>query len=196
MRGYNKVILMGNLTRDPALKFLPSQTAVVEFGLAMNRKWKSQDGQDREEVCFVDCSAFGRTAEVINQYFTKGKPIFIEGRLKYDQWEDKQGGGKRSKLSVVIENFQFVGGRDGPGGGPGGGGGGYDQQSGGTGGGGGSGDQQYDQRPRPAQRAPMNRGPAPQRGPAQPPPTQQPQQPPLDEDGFALGEILVDHLGG
>jgi len=119
---YNKVILMGNLTRDPQLKYLPSQTAVAEFGLAMNRKFKSASGEDREEVTFVDCAAFGRTGEVINQYFQKGKPIFIEGRLKYDQWEDKQGGGKRSKMSVVVENFQFVGGKDG-GGGSGGGGG-------------------------------------------------------------------------
>src|SRR5438552_9721865 len=120
MRGYNKVILMGNLARDPQLKYLPSQTAVAEFGLAMNRRWKDPQGQDREEVCFVDCAAFGKTGEMINQYFTKGKPILIEGRLKLDQWEDKQGGGKRSKLSVVIENFHFIGG---PGEGGGGGGG-------------------------------------------------------------------------
>jgi single-strand DNA-binding protein len=190
MASYNRVLLMGNLTRDPQLKFLPSQTQVVEFGLAMNRRFKTATGEDREEVCFVDCSAFGRTAEVINQYFTKGKPIFIEGRLKLDQWEDKQGGGKRSKLSVVIENFQFVGGRDGAGGPGGAGGGGYDQQGGG---GGGGGDPQYDQRPRPPQRAPMNRGPAPQRGPAQQQPTQ-PQQPPAeqpygDEEQFKEDDI-------
>ena len=92
MASFNKVILMGNLTRDPQLKYLPSQTAVTEFGLACNRKFKTQAGEDKEEVTFVDCTAFGRTGEVINQYFTKGKPIFIEGRLKYDQWEDKQGG--------------------------------------------------------------------------------------------------------
>src|SRR6476619_6339979 len=121
MASFNKVILMGNLTRDPQLKYLPSQTAVTEFGLACNRKFKTQAGEDKEEVTFVDCTAFGRTGEVINQYFTKGKPIFIEGRLKYDSWEDKQGGGKRSKITVVIENFQFVGGRDGGGGGSGGG---------------------------------------------------------------------------
>src|SRR4051794_22901183 len=117
MASYNKVILMGNLTRDPQMKYLPSQTAVVEFGLACNRKYKTQSGEQKEEVTFVDCTAFGRTGEVINQYFTKGKPIFIEGRLKYDQWEDKQGGGKRHKLTVVVDNFQFVGGRDGGGGG-------------------------------------------------------------------------------
>ncbi len=110
MASFNKVILMGNLTRDPQLKYLPSQTAVVEFGLACNRRFKTQAGEDKEEVTFVDCTAFGRTGEVINQYFTKGKPIFIEGRLKYDQWDDKTSGAKRSKLSVVVENFQFVGG--------------------------------------------------------------------------------------
>lgn len=117
MSSFNRVLLMGNLTRDPQLKYLPSQTPVAEFGVACNRRFKSAQGEDREEVTFVDCTAFGKQAEVINQYFNKGKPIFIEGRLKYDTWEDKQGGGKRSKLSVVIENFQFVGGRDGGGGG-------------------------------------------------------------------------------
>lgn len=109
MANFNKVMLMGNLTRDPQLKYLPSQTAVVEFGIATNRRFKSGSGEDREEVTFVDCSAFGRQAEVINQYCTRGKPIFIEGRLKYDQWENKQGGGKRSRLTVVVENFQLMG---------------------------------------------------------------------------------------
>src|SRR2546423_13045272 len=117
MANFNKVILLGNLTRDPQLKYLPSQTPVAEFGLAVNRKFRTQAGEDREEVTFVDCAAFAKTAELINQYFTKGKPIFIEGRLKYDSWEDKQGGGKRSKLSVHVDNFQFIGGRDGGGGG-------------------------------------------------------------------------------
>jgi single-strand DNA-binding protein len=119
MASFNKVILMGNLTRDPQLKYLPSQMPVVEFGLACSRKWKSPNGEEREDVLFVDCSAFSKTAELINQYFTKGKPIFIEGRLKYDSWEDKQGGGKRSRLTVVVENFQFIGGRDGASGGGG-----------------------------------------------------------------------------
>src|SRR6185503_15614486 len=117
MASFNKVMLMGNLTRDPQLKYLPSQTAVAEFGVACNRKFRTQSGEDREEVTFVDCTAFAKQAELINQYFQKGKPIFIEGRLKYDSWDDKQGGGKRSKLTVVIENFQFIGGRDGGGGG-------------------------------------------------------------------------------
>jgi single-strand DNA-binding protein len=126
---FNKVILMGNLTRDPQLKYLPTQTAVAEFGIAMNRKFKTASGEDREEVTFVDCAAFGRTGEVINQYFQKGKPIFIEGRIKYDSWEDKQGGGKRSKISVVVENFQFVGDKGGGGGGGGAGGGGDEPPS-------------------------------------------------------------------
>lgn len=161
MASYNKVLLMGNLTRDPALKYLPSQTPVVEFGLACNRKYKTQSGEQKEEVTFVDCSAFGRTAEVINQYFTKGKPIFIEGRLKYDQWEDKQGGGKRSKLSVHIDSFEFVGGRDG-GGAPGGGGG-----DGGYG----------DEAPPPRSAA---RPPQQNRGPSRPAPPQQRSQAPSE----------------
>jgi single-strand DNA-binding protein len=134
MASYNRVLLMGNLTRDPQLKYLPSQTPVVDFGVACNRKYKTQSGEQKEEVTFVDCSAFGRTAEVINQYFTKGKPIFIEGRLRYEQWEDKQGGGKRSRLSVHVDNFQFVGGREGSGpdgGGGAGGGGDYGDEAGG-----------------------------------------------------------------
>jgi len=146
MASFNQVILMGNLTRDPQLKYLPSQTPVAEFGLACSRKFKGQNGEDREDVVFVDCSAFAKTAELIQQYFTKGKPIFIQGRLKFDTWEDKQGGGKRSKLSVVVENFQFIGGRDGGGGG----GGGAHQDSGG----------EYQQRPqRPQQSRPQNAPP-------------------------------------
>jgi single-strand DNA-binding protein len=111
MASFNKVLLMGNMTRDPQLRYLPSQTPLVEFGLACNRRWRTPQGEDREEVTFVECTAFGKPAEIINQYCQKGKPIFIEGRLKFDTWEDKQGGGKRSKLSVVVENFQFLGGR-------------------------------------------------------------------------------------
>ena len=169
MASFNKVILMGNLTRDPQLKYLPSQTAVVEFGLACNRKFKTQAGEDKEEVTFVDCTAFGRTGEVINQYFTKGKPIFIEGRLKYDQWEDKQGGGKRHKLTVVIENFQFVGGRDGGGGGGGGGGTSQDSEAA----------QDYDQRP---QRQSLPRGPTPAARTAPRPPAAAAPEPPFSEE--------------
>ena len=109
MASYNKVFLMGNLTRDPQVKHLPSQMVVAEFGLAVNRRYKTATGEDKEEVAFVDCTAFGRQAETISQYCTKGKPIFVEGRLKFDTWDDKQGNGKRSKLTVVVENFQFLG---------------------------------------------------------------------------------------
>ena len=112
MASYNKVFLMGNLTRDPQVKHLPSQMVVAEFGLAVNRRYKTASGEDKEEVAFVDCTAFGRQAETIGQYCTKGKPIFVEGRLKFDTWDDRQGGGRRSKLTVVVENFQFLGSRD------------------------------------------------------------------------------------
>jgi single-strand DNA-binding protein len=117
MANLNKIMLIGNLTRDPQLSYLPSQTAVVEFGIATNRKWKSQDGQQREETCFIDCQAFGRQAENINKYLSKGRPVFIEGRLKFDTWTG-QDGTKRSKHRVTVENFQFL-----PSGGQGGGGG-------------------------------------------------------------------------
>ena len=106
MPSFNRVTLMGNLTRDPQVKQLPT-TTVAEFGLAMSRRFKASDGEDREEVCFVDCSAFGRQAETIAQYCTKGRPLFVEGRLKYDTWDDRSGN-KRSKVSVVVENFQFI----------------------------------------------------------------------------------------
>ena len=120
MAGFNKVILLGNLTRDPQLSYTPNQTAVVDFGVATNRRWTGQDGSQRDETCFVDCRAFGRMAENINKYFTKGKPIFLEGRLTYDSWT-AQDGSKRSRLRVTVENFQFLpgtGGGPGPGHGP------------------------------------------------------------------------------
>jgi single-strand DNA-binding protein len=109
MPSFNRVTLIGNLTRDPQSKQLPSSTTVCDFGLAMNRRYRTQAGEDREEVCFVDCAAFGKQAEVIQQYCTKGKQLFIEGRLKYDTWDDKNSGQKRSKLSIIVENFQFLG---------------------------------------------------------------------------------------
>jgi single-strand DNA-binding protein len=118
MASYNKVLLLGNLTRDPQLSYTPSQTAVVDFGLATNRKWTGQDGSQKEETCFVDCRAFGRMAENINKFFKKGKPIFLEGRLTFDSWT-AQDGSKKSKLRVTVENFQFLPGTGGPGGGPG-----------------------------------------------------------------------------
>ena len=112
MSSFNKVLLMGNLTRDPQVRQLPGNSVVADFGLACSRRYRTASGEDREETTFVDCAAFGRQAEVINQFCKKGKPLFIEGRLKFDTWDDKQNGSKRSKLSVVVENFQFVGGRD------------------------------------------------------------------------------------
>jgi single-strand DNA-binding protein len=115
MPSYNQVLLMGNVTRDPQLKQLPSGSAVADFGLATNRKYRTAAGEDKEETCFVDCAAFGKQAEVIHQYCQKGKPLFIEGRLKHDTWEDAKSGAKRRKLSVIVENFQFLGGKDGGG---------------------------------------------------------------------------------
>lgn len=123
MANYNKIILMGNLTRDPQLSYLPSQTPVVEIGLAVNRRWKDQQGQQREDTCFIDCRCYGRQAEIINQYMRKGRPLLVEGRLELDQWE-AQDGSKRSKHRVFIERFSFVDGQGGQGGQGGGGGGG------------------------------------------------------------------------
>ena len=103
----NKVILLGRLTRDPKLSYLPSQTAVVEFSLATSRKFKKQDGSQGEEVCFTSCKMFGKRAEVISKYLHKGDPLFVEGRLKYETW-DAPDGSKRSKLRVLVENFEFI----------------------------------------------------------------------------------------
>jgi single-strand DNA-binding protein len=114
MSNFNKVLLMGNLTRDPQLSYTPSQTAVVDFGLAVNRRWTSRDGEKKEETCFVDCRAFGRIAENINKYMSKGRPVFVEGRLSFDTWT-AQDGSKRSKHRVTVENFQFLPGTSGTG---------------------------------------------------------------------------------
>jgi single-strand DNA-binding protein len=111
MASFNRVILLGNITRQPQMKYLPSQMPVCEFGLATNRKFKTQGGEDREEVCYFDLAAYARPAEIINEYCNKGDPIFIEARAKYESWEDKNGGGKRSKLVFVVENFQLLGGK-------------------------------------------------------------------------------------
>ena len=107
MASFNKVIMMGNLTRDPQLSYLPSQTPVVEFGLASNRRWRSKEGDQREETCFIDCQAFGRMAENISKYCKKGRPLLIEGRLSFNQWETHEGA-KRSKHRITIDNFTFV----------------------------------------------------------------------------------------
>ena len=106
MPNYNKVMLMGNLTRDVELKHTAGNTAVANLGLAVNRRYRVND-ESREETTFVDCEAWGRTAENISKFFSKGRPIFVEGRLKLDEWQDRDGN-KRSKLRVVIENFEFV----------------------------------------------------------------------------------------
>lgn len=109
MPNLNRVFLMGNLTRDVELKSIASGQQVANLGLAINRRWKDPNGQDREEVVYVDCEAWGRTAETLAKYLAKGKPVFIEGRLKLDQWEKE--GQKHSKLRVVVEGFQFVDGK-------------------------------------------------------------------------------------
>jgi len=113
MASFNRVILAGNLTRDPQLSYTPSNTPVCEFGMAINRRWRDRDGNQKDEVCFVELNAYGRVAETINQYMSKGKPILVEGRLRYHQWTNKEGQ-NRSKLDVFVENFTFLGG---PGGG-------------------------------------------------------------------------------
>ncbi len=113
---------MGNLTRDPEVRYTSSGTAIAKLGLAVNRYYRNQEGQQQEETTFVDVDAFGKQAETIGQYLKKGRPIMVEGRLKLDQWDDKQTGQKRSKLGVTLENFQFLDSRNesGDGGGSGG----------------------------------------------------------------------------
>ena len=123
MANYNKVLLMGNLTRDVELKYTTSNQPVAHIGLAVNRRYKTGDGEQKEETTFVDCEAWGRTAEVMNEYLAKGRPVFVEGRLRLDQWKDKDGN-NRSKLKGVIDNFEFVDSRGSGGSGSGGGGGG------------------------------------------------------------------------
>jgi single-strand DNA-binding protein len=117
MASYNKVILIGNLTRDPELRYTPKGMAIAKLGIAVNRSWRNEAGETKEEVTFIDIDAFGRQAETLAQYLKKGSPLMIEGRLKLDQWDDKQSGQKRSKLGVILEGFQFLGGGKGEGGG-------------------------------------------------------------------------------
>ena len=119
---YNRVILMGNLTLDPEIKYTPKGSAVAEVGLAVNRVWFDDQGTKHEEVAFIDVTFWGRQAETVQKYCFKGKPIHIEGRLQLDSWDDKTTGQKRSKLRVIAENMQLLGSaKDGPGGGGGGG---------------------------------------------------------------------------
>ncbi len=160
MASYNKVILMGNLTRDPELRVTPKGTAICQFGLAVNRKFKDGSGSLREEVTFIDIEAWEKQGENISKFCTKGSPLLVEGRLKLDTWDDKTSGQKRSKLKVVLENFQLVGAR-----GEGGGGGGQSSSS----------DEGFDQtieRSTPPPRPPQHRAP----------PAAQPRQDINDED--------------
>lgn len=149
MPNLNKVQLMGNITRDPEVRYTPKGTAVTDISLAINRSFNSDDGERREETTFVDITFWGRQAEVIGEYMKKGRPLYVEGRLQLDSWEDKTSGQQRSRLKVVGENFQFLGGRDDAGGG---GGGGQSRSaaqapySGGGGGGGGSNEEYHDSR--------------------------------------------------
>jgi single-strand DNA-binding protein len=168
MANLNKVMLIGNLTRDPEVRYTPKGTAVADIGLAINRYFQNDNGERQEETTFVDVTLWGKQAELAQQYLGKGRPVYIEGRLQLDSWQDKDGQ-KRNKLKIVCENMQFLGSRDGGGSGGGGGqrdeeeggGGGYNRpqrQSGGGGGyggnrgGGGGGNSGGSSRPAPAQR--------------------------------------------
>lgn len=128
MASFNKVILLGNLTRDPETRVTAKDLTICKMGLAVSRVFSTRDGERREETTFVDIDAFGRQAEVITKYLRKGSPIMIEGRLRLDQWETNEGQ-KRNKLCVVLENFQFVGGREDSGNTGGASGGSYEQSS-------------------------------------------------------------------
>jgi single-strand DNA-binding protein len=120
MASFNKVILLGNLTRDPEVRYTPKGTAVAELGMAVNRVYTAENGEKREETTFVDVTLWGRTAEIAGEYLKKGRPVFIEGRLQLDSWEDKTSGQKRSKLKVVGEGLQLLGARPSGGGSAGG----------------------------------------------------------------------------
>jgi single-strand DNA-binding protein len=117
MASFNKVILLGNLTRDPEIRYTPKGSAVCDLGLAVNRQYTLENGEKREEVTYVDIVLWARLAEIAAEYLKKGRPVFIEGRLQLDTWDDKQSGQKRSKLRVIGENMQMLGGRPGGGGG-------------------------------------------------------------------------------
>jgi single-strand DNA-binding protein len=112
MASFNKVILIGNLTRDPELKTLPKGTTVCNLSLAVNRRWKTEAGEEKEDVYFAECKAFGKQADTIGQYVKKGHPLLVEGRLTREEWDDKKSGEKRSTTRIMIETFQFLKGRD------------------------------------------------------------------------------------
>ena len=147
MANLNKVMLIGNLTRDPELRVTPKGTAICTFSIAVNRKFKDDSGGEREEVTYIDIEAWGKSGENISKYCTKGRPIFVEGRLRLDQWEDKNTKEKRSRMKVVLENFQFLGGG---------------RSEGGAGGGGGEGGEPRAYAPRPSGGAARPAAPAPQ----------------------------------
>jgi single-strand DNA-binding protein len=151
MASLNKVMLIGNLTRDPEIRYTPKGTAVAELGMAVNRRYTAENGEKREEVTFVDVTLWGKTAELAGEYLKKGRPVYIEGRLQLDSWDDKQTGQKRSKLKIVGEEMQFLGGRDS---GESRGGGEYDEP-------------RSDRRPAPSQR-PSGRPSSPPKPPADP----------------------------
>jgi len=146
MPSLNKVLLMGNLTRDPELRVTPKGTPICQFSLAINRQFKMESGESREEVIYVDVEAWGKQGETIAKYCTKGRPLYVEGRLRLDQWEDKNTKEKRSRMKVVLEQFQFLG----------------DSRGGGAGGGGApsSGGGEFDQTPAPDKFAPPPRSAA------------------------------------
>ena len=107
MPNLNKVMLIGNLTRNPELRYLPNKTPLVDLGIAVNRKWKNQQGEKQEETTYVDCEAFGKMSEVMSKYLSKGQSVYLEGRLKLNQWQDRDGA-NRSKMKVVVESFEFL----------------------------------------------------------------------------------------
>jgi len=163
MPNYNRVILMGNMTRDPQLRYTPSGQAVADFGLAVNRRRRSNDGERRDEAVFVDVTAWGRQAEVINEHFSKGRPIFLEGRLQLDEWTS-QDGTRRSKLKVVLEQFQFITPRNAP-------------REGGP--------PRQEEQPREPQQAPPQQAPPPSEPRDEPSgPREQPDGPPFDDVPF------------
>ncbi len=197
MASFNKVILMGNLTRDPDLRSTPSGSSVCELGLAMNRRFVV-NGQEREESCFVDVTVWGKSAESCKRFLEKGSPVMIEGRLQLDQWEDRDGGGRRSKLRVVAESVQFLGSRRDSGGsdnsnggynngGYGGGNsysnGGYNNNSYGNNGGYSNGGRSYEPRPYQGRTAGRNDG-----GQAAPMP------PPMPENAFDPGTEAEENI--
>jgi len=163
MPSLNKVMLIGNLTRDPEIRYTPKGTAVTDIGLACNRSYTLDSGERREDVTFIDVTLWGKSAELVGQYMKKGRPIYIEGRLQMDSWDDKQTGQKRSKLKVVGENFQFLGGRDDQGGG------GHQQDNGGN---------DFQQ---PGGNGGYQQGPPPQQNYQQQPPQQQYSPPPQQQ---------------